>query len=396
MSEDTTRRFYDRISGAYDALADSSEGAAREKGFELLAPQAGERILEIGFGTGHMLVELAQRVGPSGHVDGVDISTGMKSVAEKRIADANVQDRVSLQIADVPPLPFADGQFDAVFMSFTLELFPLDVIPQVLHEVGRVLKEGGRLANVSMAVTELRREKESLLERTYVWMHRHFPHIVDCQPIDAVPLLRDAGFDVTAEERLQIWTMPVDAVVAVYSSERFVDAAQRAAARRRTVVTLIDQLASTDPQERVTARQRICAQGRDAVPPLIEALNDRRHQVQWEAAKCLTMVSKPADAKQLVERLSHEDNDVRWLIADALVQLGDAGMIAVLDLLASSEGEPEFELYQGARHVLRELSVHGKSALLHDVLDSLSHQQKRIGVPAEAAKVLERLRADSP
>ncbi len=52
------------------------------------------------------------------------------------------------------------------------------------------------------------------MEKTYVWMHRHFPHIVDCQPIEVESLLREAGLDVLSKKDMEIWTMPVAAIVA--------------------------------------------------------------------------------------------------------------------------------------------------------------------------------------
>jgi demethylmenaquinone methyltransferase/2-methoxy-6-polyprenyl-1,4-benzoquinol methylase len=57
-------------------------------------------------------------------------------------------------------------------------------------------------------------ERESLLERSYVWMHRHFPHIVDCRPIDAAGFVESAGLAVQQEERTTIWTMPVSILIA--------------------------------------------------------------------------------------------------------------------------------------------------------------------------------------
>jgi demethylmenaquinone methyltransferase/2-methoxy-6-polyprenyl-1,4-benzoquinol methylase len=57
-------------------------------------------------------------------------------------------------------------------------------------------------------------EKASALEKTYIWMHRHFPHLVDCRPIDPVTLLKDAGFTIQTEARREIWSMPVAVVVA--------------------------------------------------------------------------------------------------------------------------------------------------------------------------------------
>jgi demethylmenaquinone methyltransferase/2-methoxy-6-polyprenyl-1,4-benzoquinol methylase len=206
------RQFYDRISHLYDSLADSNEHAAREKGLALLDIQPGERVLEIGYGTGHSLQQFAESVGATGRVFGVDISQGMCDVAQKRITAADVADRVELGVAEVPPLPYDDDSVDVVSMSFTLELFGLDVIPTVLQETIRVLKSGGRVGVVSMAVTP-EGQRDSALEKTYKWMHHHFPHIVDCQPIDAVAFFEQAGLEISARTDLEIWTMPVVALV---------------------------------------------------------------------------------------------------------------------------------------------------------------------------------------
>jgi len=208
---EATRSFYDRISKAYDLLSDASERAARDKGLEQLAVRPGEKALEIGFGTGHALVALAEAVGPAGSVAGVDISEGMRDVALGRLKSAGLDGRVDLRVEAAPPLNFDDASFDAVFMSFTLELFPAGVIPTVLAEARRVLKPGGRLGVVAMA------EKDgppTLIERAYAWMHRHFPHIVDCRPIDVCALLDRTGFRREAEADLQIWSIPVKSVVA--------------------------------------------------------------------------------------------------------------------------------------------------------------------------------------
>lgn len=212
----SARQFYDRISKAYDLIADSDERAAREQGLAALAVQSGQQALEIGYGTGHSLVLLAQAVGPQGRVFGIDVSDGMRDVAAARLQQAGMADRVELLAAPTPPLPYADGQFDAVSLSFTLELFPLPEIPTVLAEIRRVLKPGGRVGVVSMAVARAG-EQESLLEHVYKWMHLHFPHIVDCQPIDARTAVAEAGFKLAHDAELKIWSMPVAVVVGVKS-----------------------------------------------------------------------------------------------------------------------------------------------------------------------------------
>lgn len=208
------RAFYDRISGVYDHLSDASEHAARERGLKMLAVREGERVLEIGYGTGHTLEELARTVGTGGAVAGIDISTGMRDVARKRLAAADLEGRVDLRVGEVPPLPWDDAAFDAVTLSFTLELFEDDTMPRVLDEIRRVLAPGGRIGVVSMAEPDDPRH-ESLLTHAYKWMHRNFPHIVDCRPIDAVTRLRDAGFDVREHVEMSMWTLPVVCAVGV-------------------------------------------------------------------------------------------------------------------------------------------------------------------------------------
>jgi len=166
----------------------------------------------LGFGTGNSILNLAESVGPSGHVCGIDISPGMLAVAKKKIAERGMSARVELAVGDARELPFDDESFDAAFASFTLELFELEDIPKVLAQVRRILKSRGRVGIVSMATVK-ENEAPSTLERTYIWMHRHFPHIVDCQPIDVVQVVRDAGFEIQKEIDMKIWTMPVRAVV---------------------------------------------------------------------------------------------------------------------------------------------------------------------------------------
>jgi len=211
---DAARTFYTRISSLYDALADKDEHRARELGLSLLAARPGERILEIGFGTGSSIVPLAQAVGAAGRVAGLDISPGMKSVADQRVAAANVAAAVELVVAPVPPIPFDSASFDAVFMAFTLELFPEDTTPAVLREVRRSLRSGGRAGIVSMALGTPA-QQHAMAERIYSWMHRHFPHFVDCRPIDVGRTLAAAGFTVTRVERLEIWGLPVEACLAL-------------------------------------------------------------------------------------------------------------------------------------------------------------------------------------
>jgi ubiquinone/menaquinone biosynthesis C-methylase UbiE len=136
----------------------------------------------------------------------------MIDVARRHVESADVRN-ISLAMADGGALCFAAEVFDAVFMSFTLELFDSD-IPLILAEIRRVLRFDGRLGVVAMADSE----GAGAMVNLYHWAHRHWPHVVDCQPIDVVGVLRRAGFETQAVHSAVIWGLPVIAAVGIAKS----------------------------------------------------------------------------------------------------------------------------------------------------------------------------------
>ena len=161
QSKDQTRAFYNKISRVYDLLSERSEAPTRKAGLVLLRARAGESVLEIGFGTGHSLVAFAKAVGPKGTVFGLDLSDKMLQRAKISLARFNLLARAQLRCADATQLPYEDNSMDAVFMSFTLELFDTPEIPKVLRECKRVLRPGGRIVVVGMSKENRKRADEA-------------------------------------------------------------------------------------------------------------------------------------------------------------------------------------------------------------------------------------------
>lgn len=209
QSKDETRAFYDKISGVYDLLAEQSEGPVRKAGLDKLAVAQGERVLEIGYGTGHCLVQLAEAVGPEGKVFGIDLSEGMRKRARERLEKEHVLDRVELSCGDATHLAYADVSMDAVFMSFTLELFDSPEIPKLLAECKRVLRIGGRIGVVAIT----KEGKQGFAVEAYEWTHQHFPNLLDCRPIFVRRELEYAGFMIRDATITKMW-VPVEIVVA--------------------------------------------------------------------------------------------------------------------------------------------------------------------------------------
>ena len=209
-------RNYNRLSRWYDLLAGSSEEKYRRMGIQALEICSGEKVLEIGFGTGTSMLMLAEMVGAGGRVYGIDLSDGMASVTLDRLRDSTLGSRAALSLADGAWLPFGSNCLDAILMSFTLELFDTPEIPLVLSQCQRVLREEGRLAIVALQKTP----SPGLPERLYEWSHSWMPVLVDCRPIDVDKEVEKAGFSKTNKLRETMWGLPVSIVTAVCPSER--------------------------------------------------------------------------------------------------------------------------------------------------------------------------------
>jgi arsenite methyltransferase len=103
--------------------------------------KTGERVLDVGSGPGHQVLEMSPMVGPTGKVDGVDISKSMLQIARSRCDSIS---NIEFHEGDVVGLPFPEGTFNAVMSSMVFEYLP--DVPGALKEVHRVLKPGGRVA----------------------------------------------------------------------------------------------------------------------------------------------------------------------------------------------------------------------------------------------------------
>jgi protein-L-isoaspartate O-methyltransferase len=109
---------------------------------EVLAPVPGERVLEVGPGTGYYSLEVAGWVAPGGTLDIFDLQQQMLEHTMRRAAERGVENITATQ-GDARRLPYPDATFDAAYLIAVLGEIPDQ--DQALRELARVLKPAGRL-----------------------------------------------------------------------------------------------------------------------------------------------------------------------------------------------------------------------------------------------------------
>jgi SAM-dependent methyltransferase len=114
-----------------------------------LAPQAGERILDIGCGGGETALEIARAVAPDGKVVGIDLSAAVLAFAERA---AEGSERVRFVQADAQVFPFEPASFDAAFSRFGVMFFADPTA--AFTNIRRSLRPKGRLAFVCWRALE--------------------------------------------------------------------------------------------------------------------------------------------------------------------------------------------------------------------------------------------------
>jgi ubiquinone/menaquinone biosynthesis C-methylase UbiE len=108
----------------------------------MLSPQPGERVLEIGPGTGYYSLHAARWLGPEGTLEVLDIQQQMLDHTMRRARTLGISNIVPI-LGDAQTLPYTDGRFDAAYLVATLGEIPDQ--GRALRELRRVLKRGGRL-----------------------------------------------------------------------------------------------------------------------------------------------------------------------------------------------------------------------------------------------------------
>ena len=137
---------------AYDWLARAitlgGERKFRRRILDFAELNPDDAVLDVGCGTGTLLIEAAKRIGSSGEAHGVDRSVEMLAHGRRKAAAQGVAANFMEGSAD--RLPFPDAFFDVVFCTLMLHHLPPPIQMATIVEMPRVLRPGGRMVIVDM------------------------------------------------------------------------------------------------------------------------------------------------------------------------------------------------------------------------------------------------------
>jgi len=180
-------------------------GGLRPRAYGRLArfsgARPGDRVLDVGCGTGYLTRRMAKAVGPAGTVLGVDPSAEVIGYARSKTREAHCSYETGVGEA----LGAADGSFDVVVTCLAVHHLPEEVRPVALREMYRVLRPGGRLLVADFRAPRTRPVKQVIAATT--------GHVMADYRVDLLDgLIAGAGFEVRGRGDVRPWLRYVQGV----------------------------------------------------------------------------------------------------------------------------------------------------------------------------------------
>lgn len=148
MDTESIKSAYRRYARIYDRVFGPVFAPGRDMAIDMLAPQSGKRILEVGVGTGLSLPHYESDT----RVVGIDISPDMLDIARKRVSEQNLDHVEALMEMDAENLSFENDGFDVVIAMYVASVVPNP--DRLMAEMARVCKPGGDIMVINHFASE--------------------------------------------------------------------------------------------------------------------------------------------------------------------------------------------------------------------------------------------------
>ncbi len=152
---------------------------------EMAGIKPGDRVLDVGCGTGNLTLTAATAVGPSGSVAGIDASPEM--IDKSRMNAERSGRGVDFQVGLIEKIPYPAASFDLVINRLMIHHLPDDLKRRGLAEILRVLRPGG-----SLFIADFRPNSSTLLGHLVLAFSRHRMMQTDLSGL--VAMVKEAGF----------------------------------------------------------------------------------------------------------------------------------------------------------------------------------------------------------
>jgi ubiquinone/menaquinone biosynthesis C-methylase UbiE len=163
-------------------------GMLRSMTIDLSQLKSGEKILDVGCGTGGVTIPAKQKVGIAGLAAGIDPAPEMIAVARKKADRAKLE--IDFRVGVIESLPYPDASFDVVTSSLMMHHLPHEVQVKGLAEIRRVLKPGGRIF-----IADMLRLSKSLHDRLFAALTLHGGRVERFGIQDLQKTMEEAGFE---------------------------------------------------------------------------------------------------------------------------------------------------------------------------------------------------------
>ncbi len=208
LSKDEIHQTYCKFASSYDVWANLTESKARQLSLQLADILDCEAVLEVAVGTGFIFAKIL-KLNPSGKNEGIDLTEEMLVQARKRAEKTGISN-YALKVGDAYHLEFPENTFDVLLNNYMFDLIPEEDFLNVLTELKRVLKSGGKLVLASMT--------QGPKWFNYLWkrLYQMNPILLGgCRGVCLQPYVESAGFKQVYRQYISQFMFPSEVISAV-------------------------------------------------------------------------------------------------------------------------------------------------------------------------------------